>query len=52
MNKFVVKTIVEQHTDELHRAHIYFYSPISFSQNSLGSILRISYNLGYIRKEK
>ena len=38
---FAEKTIVEQHKDELDRAHIYFYSPIPFPQKSPDSILGI-----------
>ena len=41
LHKFAEKTIVEQHKDELHRAHIYFYSPIPFPQKSPDSILGI-----------
>ena len=41
LHKFAEKTIVEQHKDELHRAHIYFYSPILFPQKSADSILGI-----------
>ena len=41
LQKFAEKTIVEQHKDELHRAHIYFYSPIPFPQKSPDSILGI-----------
>jgi P4 family phage/plasmid primase-like protien len=39
LHKFSEKTIVEQHADELHRAHIYFYSPIPFPKKSSDSIL-------------
>jgi hypothetical protein len=41
LHKFAEKTIVEQHTDELYRAHIYFYSPVPFPQKSADSILGI-----------
>jgi hypothetical protein len=41
LNKFAEKTIVEQHKDELQRAHIYFYSSIPFPQKSPDSILGI-----------
>ena len=41
LQKFAEKTIVEQHKDELHRAHIYFYSPIPFPQKTPDSILGI-----------
>jgi P4 family phage/plasmid primase-like protien len=41
LHKFAEKTIVEQHKDELHRAHIYFYSPLPFPQKSSDSILGI-----------
>ncbi|HSF51601.1 MAG TPA: bifunctional DNA primase/polymerase, partial [Nitrososphaeraceae archaeon] len=41
LEKFAEKTIVEQHKDELYRAHIYFYSPIPFPQKTPDSILGI-----------
>ena len=41
LHKFAQKTLVEQHKDEMHRAHIYFYSPIPFPQKSPDSILGI-----------
>jgi P4 family phage/plasmid primase-like protien len=41
LEKFAEKTIVEQHKDELHKAHIYFYSPILFPQKIPDSILGI-----------
>ena len=41
LQKFAEKTIVEQHKDELHRAHIYFYSSIPFPQKTSDSILGI-----------
>ena len=41
LQKFAEKTIVEQHKDELHRAHIYFYTPIPFPQKTPDSILGI-----------
>jgi P4 family phage/plasmid primase-like protien len=41
LHKFSEKTIAEQHKDELHRAHIYFYSPIPFPQKISDSILGI-----------
>jgi hypothetical protein len=33
------KFIVEQHKDNLEKAHIYFYSPIPFPKKSSDSIL-------------
>ena len=33
------KFLVEQHNDNLNKAHIYFYSPISFPQKSADSVL-------------
>ena len=34
LQKFAEKTIVEQHKDELTKAHIYFYTPIPFPQKT------------------
>jgi hypothetical protein len=31
--------LVEQHTDNLDKAHIYFYSPVSFVQKSADAVL-------------
>jgi hypothetical protein len=39
LKDFAQKTIVEQHKDELHKAHIYFYSPIPFPQKTPDTIL-------------
>src|SRR5215213_9692122 len=41
LKQFAGKTIVEQHKDELHRAHIYFYTSIPFPQKSADSIVGI-----------
>ena len=41
LHEFAEKTIVEQHKDDLHKAHIYFYSPVPFPQKSPDSILGI-----------
>lgn len=41
LKEFAQKTIVEQHKDELHKAHIYFYSPIPFPQKTPDSVLGI-----------
>ena len=41
LQKFAEKTIVEQHKDELTKAHIYFYTPIPFPQKTPDLILGI-----------
>lgn len=41
LKEFAEKTLVEQHKDELHKAHIYFYSPIPFPQKTPDSVLGI-----------
>ena len=41
LRNLLKKTIVEQHKDELHRAHIYFDSPMPFPQKLPDSILGI-----------
>ena len=39
LKDFAQKTIVEQHKDELHKAHIYFYSPIPFPQKTPDAVI-------------
>jgi P4 family phage/plasmid primase-like protien len=41
LQKFAEKTIVEQHKDELTKAHIYFYTPVPFPQKTPDLILGI-----------
>ena len=39
LEKISEKFLVEQHKDNLNKAHVYFYSPIPFVQNTLDSII-------------